>query len=286
MSSGIQYQFADAHCDYTASVYTIFGVPYDGTTSFRPGTRNGPRIIRDLSYNFESWIEEACMNMNDIPLHDYGDLDVSVLPDMVVSEVMYTVQTFISDKKVPVLLGGEHSVTIGAVRAVRPDWYVVCDAHLDLREEFRGTAYNHGCTTRQVIEDGISNVIIIGARSGTYDQYRYAKDHVILYTADRVRELGIARVIQEVSDTVGNARVYFSVDADVIDCCLTPGVGTPEPFGLTPVDIRDVIRAFASRTIAFDYVEVCDFDNGQTAAVAVQLIREFIVRNWLFRLSS
>lgn len=265
-------------------MYTLCGVPYDGTTSFKPGTRYGPKVIRELSWNFESWMDEPGYDFADIPLCDCGDLEVGVIPDEVVSGVRQAVEDLVCDGKVPVLLGGEHSVTIGAVRAVVPDWYLVCDAHLDLEEEFRGSQHNHACTTRRIMEEGIGNVIIIGARSGTADQYRYARDHVMLYTADHVREIGILRVIEEIKNTVNGSRIYLSIDADVIDCCLTPGVGTPEPFGLTPLDIREVIRAFAAQTVAFDYMEVCDFDNGQTAAVAVQLIREFIVQNWLSRI--
>lgn len=281
MISGLFPVFADSSTDYDSARYVICGVPYDGTTSFKPGTRYGPKVIRELSWNFESWMDEAGCEFADIPLCDCGDLEIGVIPCEVVSGVRQAVEDLVCDGKVPVLLGGEHSVTIGAVQAVQPDWYLVCDAHLDLREAFRGTPYNHACTTRRIIEEGVPNVVIIGARSGTADQYQYARDHVMLFTADRVREIGILRVIEEITSLVNGSRIYLSIDADVIDCCLTPGVGTPEPFGLNPLDIREVIRAFAAQTVAFDYMEVCDSDNGQTAAVAVQLIREFIVRNWV-----
>lgn len=286
MIPGTFLQFADAGSDYASAVYTILGVPYDGTTSFRPGTRNGPKVVRELSWNFESWMEDIESDFSEIPFHDCGDLETGVVACEVVAEVRQAVGDLIRSGKVPVLIGGEHSITIGAVQAVIPDWFVVCDAHLDLREEFRGTPCNHACTTRQVIEGGVRNVVIIGARSGTADQYRYARDTVSLYSADRVREIGISHVIREIRDCIGDARVYLSIDADVIDCCLTPGVGTPEPFGLSPLEIREVIRALAAQTVAFDYVEVCDSDNGQTAAVAVQLIREFIGRHWLSRIRT
>jgi agmatinase len=96
------------------------------------------------------------------------------------------------------------------------------------------------------------------------------------FSADEIFTLGMKQVIREITGAVGKKRVYLSIDADVIDCCLTPGLGTPEPFGLAPRDIRDLITSLAPRVVAFDYVEVSPFDNGQTATVAAQLVREFI----------
>jgi len=176
------------------------------------------------------------------------------------------------------MLGGEHTATIGAVRAVRPDVYVVCDAHLDLRDELDGTAYSHGCVARRVL-DTVDDVVIIGARSGDAGQFEVAAERTRLYTADAVREKGIAAVLGEVLGEFGGRRVYLSIDADAIDCCLTPGLGTPEPFGMTPLDIREVVRTLAPHAVGFDYVEVAPFDAGQTAAVAAQLVREFIARH-------
>ncbi len=263
------------------AAYSIFGVPFDSTTSFRSGTRSGPSAIRDLSYNYESYIPWHDLDLATVPITDLGDLDVNVVADDMVIEVQAAVQEMAAAGRVPVMLGGEHSITVGAVRAVRPDCFVVCDAHLDLREEFRGSVYNHACTTRRVYEDGVTDIIIIGGRSGTADQFAFARENLVLYTADDVMNLGIRTVIGEVLDNVGKKRVYFSIDADAIDSCLTPGLGTPEPFGLSPLQVREVVAAVAPRSVAFDYVEVCpSYDNGQAAAVGAAMVREFIAAHW------
>jgi agmatinase len=183
------------------------------------------------------------------------------------------------------MLGGEHSITAGAVRAVMPDCYLVCDAHLDLRDEFRGTKNNHGCTTHRVIDEGIKDIIIVGARSGTREQFDLARS-LSLFTADEIKKRGMENVMKDILDAIGKKRVYLSIDADVIDCCLTPGVGTPEPFGLAPQDIRVLINAVASQVVSFDYVEVSPFDNGQTATVAAQMVRECIAAHAKFSMEK
>jgi agmatinase len=271
--------FADAGAGFSGAQYVILGVPFDATTSFRPGTRMGPGAIRDASYNFESYIPEFGIDLSDIPIHDCGDLDTPVTPEGMVVQVEEAVRSIVSHGKTPVLLGGEHSVSIGAARAARPGALVVCDAHLDLRDEFRGERFSHGCATRRIHEQGVDRVVILGARSGTRDQYEYAR-HLSLYDAETVRLRGIGDVIREISGLVAGKRLYLSIDADVIDCCLTPGLGTPEPFGLDPLEIRAVIRALAPLASAFDYVEVNPCDNGQTAAVAAQMVREFIAAHY------
>lgn len=273
--------FADANASYTDAQYVIFGVPFDSTTTFRPGTRAGPRVIRELSYNFESYMPAFDLDLADVPFTDLGDLDVSCSPEAMVQEVQETVREIVRDKKIPVMLGGEHSITAAAVHAVHPDCFVVCDAHLDLREEFRGTANNHACTTRRVYEDSTRDIIIIGGRSGTADQFAFARKNLVLYTADILRQNGTGPALEEIRDKITGKRVYLSIDADAIDCCLTPGLGTPEPFGLVPSDIRDVIRIVAPNSVAFDYTEVCPaYDHGQAATVAGQLVREFIATHW------
>ena len=271
--------FADADASYEDARYAVFGVPYDGTTSFRPGTRFGPRAIREVSFNFESYDPATGIDFFEVPITDLGDLAVSRLPEEVVGQVSDVAGDVVRDSKVPVMLGGEHTATIGAVRAVQPEVYVVCDAHLDLRDELDGTPYSHGCVTRRVLET-VGDVVIIGARSGDAGQFEVAAERTRLYTADTVRERGIATILREVREHVSGRRVYLSIDADAIDCCLTPGLGTPEPFGMTPLDIREVVRTLAPHVAGFDYVEVAPFDSGQTAAVASQMVREFIARHW------
>ena len=275
------YSFAGCEWSYQDANYVIFGAPFDATTSFRPGTRNGPRVIRDMSWNFEFYLPEHDIEVSDIPIYDGGDIDLPVIVDRAVAEITeYTAQT-IRDGKIPIMIGGEHSLTTGTLAAVKPVWYVVCDAHLDMREEFRGTRFNHGCPSRRAADMLDNHVIIIGGRSGEREQFEYARKHLHLYDAPTIQNRGISSIIEEIRTIVKDDSIYLSIDADVIDCCLTPALGTPEPFGLTPADIKSVIAAFAPQSIAFDYVEVTGDDQGQTAAVAVMLIREFLAKNWL-----
>lgn len=272
--------FADAESAYEDACYVIFGVPFDGTTSFKAGARDAPQAIRAVSYNLETYLPYYDLEMPEILFHDMGDLYCDCLPDLVTDQVADAVSDLRKDEKFPVIIGGEHSVTIGAVRTLAPAWYVVCDAHLDMQEEFRGSPYNHDCVTARVSET-VKNIILIGPRSGTREEFAAAREKYHLYTADNVQERGISSVLEEIGDLIGDETVYLSIDADAVDCCMTPGLGTPEPFGLTPADIRTVIRNVAQKNvIGFDYVEVLPNDAGQTAVVAAHLIREFIAGHY------
>ncbi|HJJ66709.1 MAG TPA: agmatinase [Methanocorpusculum sp.] len=267
--------FADADAEYSSADYVLFGVPFDGTTSFKAGCRDAPLAIRQVSYNIETYLPFYDLEMTDVSVHDMGDMYVECLPDLMVEQVADAVSDLIKDEKVPIMMGGEHSVTIGAVQTLKPKWYVVCDAHLDMQDEYRGSPFNHDCVTARVSEV-VENIVIIGARSGCKEEFEYARENYHLYTADDVEERGIRAVLDEVSELIGDDSLYLSIDADAIDCCLTPGLGTPEPFGLTPKDVRAVIRRLAKNAVGFDYVEVLPNDQGQTAMVAAHMIREFI----------
>lgn len=274
--------FADSIDDEEKAEYVIIGVPYDGTTSFRPGTRNGPRAIREFSYNFESYVPFHKVDLSKVPFYDRGDIEPECTPEKVIKQVEEVIGGILRSGKLPVLLGGEHSITIGATRAAKPEVYVVCDAHLDLRDEYRGSEFNHACTTARILEQGVETAVVIGARSGTEEQFRRAEELVLL-DAEEVISKGIERVLKEVIHCMEDRGVYLSIDADAVDCCFTPGVGTPEPFGITPRDLRAIVRAVAPFAIAFDYVEVCPIDTGQTAALAAEMVREFIASHWRCR---
>ena len=267
--------FADADAEYSSADYVLFGVPFDGTTSFKAGCRDAPLAIRQVSYNIETYLPFYDLEMTDVSVHDMGDMYVECLPDLMVEQVADAVSDLMKDEKVPIMMGGEHSVTIGAVQTLKPKWYVVCDAHLDMQDEYRGSPFNHDCVTARVSE-AVENIVIIGARSGCKEEFEFARENYHLYTADDVEERGIRSVLDEVSELISDDSLYLSIDADAIDCCLTPGLGTPEPFGLSPKDVRAVIRRLSKNAVGFDYVEVLPNDEGQTAMVAAHMIREFI----------
>ncbi len=267
--------FADADAEYSSADYVLFGVPFDGTTSFKAGCRDAPLAIRQVSYNIETYLPFYDLEMTDVSVHDMGDMYVECLPDLMVEQVADAVSDLMKDEKIPVMMGGEHSVTIGAVQTLKPKWYVVCDAHLDMQDEYRGSPFNHDCVTARVSE-AVENIVIIGARSGCREEFEFARENYHLYTADDVEERGIRSVLDEVSALIGDDSLYLSIDADAIDCCMTPGLGTPEPFGLSPKDVRAVIRRLSKNAVGFDYVEVLPNDEGQTAMVAAHMIREFI----------
>ena len=267
--------FADADAEYSSADYVLFGVPFDGTTSFKSGCRDAPLAIRQVSYNIETYLPFYDLEMTDVSVHDMGDMYVECLPDLMVEQVADAVSDLMKDEKIPVMMGGEHSVTIGAVQTLKPKWYVVCDAHLDMQDEYRGSPFNHDCVTARVSE-AVENIVIIGARSGCKEEFEFARENYHLYTADDVEERGIRSVLDEVSELIGDDSLYLSIDADAIDCCMTPGLGTPEPFGLSPKDVRAVIRRLSKNAVGFDYVEVLPNDEGQTAMVAAHMIREFI----------
>ena len=267
--------FADADAEYSSADYVLFGVPFDGTTSFKAGCRDAPLAIRQVSYNIETYLPFYDLEMTDVSVHDMGDMYVECLPDLMVEQVADAVNDLMKDEKIPIMMGGEHSVTIGAVQTLKPKWYVVCDAHLDMQDEYRGSPFNHDCVTARVSET-VENIVIIGARSGCKEEFEFARENYHLYTADDVEERGIRGILDEVAELIGDDSLYLSIDADAIDCCMTPGLGTPEPFGLTPKDVRAVIRRLSKNAVGFDYVEVLPNDEGQTAMVAAHMIREFI----------
>ena len=270
--------FADASCPYEDSDIIIFGVPYDGTTSYKAGARDAPGAIRNISYNFETYLPRIDVDLSNLPVCDLGNLEVECLPDLVIDQVERAVREIADDGKLPLMIGGEHSVTVGAVRALSPECYIVCDAHLDLREEFGGSIYNHACVARRVLDLGVKEIFIIGARSGTVEEYDFAGSdpRISIYSPEDIDVRGLDAVMDEIHERTSGKRTYLSIDADAIDCCLTPGLGTPEPFGLRPEDIRAVVDRFGPGCCGLDYVEVCPIDNGQTAAVAAKIIREFI----------
>ncbi len=272
--------FADANAGYDDSEFVIFGVPFDGTSCFRPGARSAPAAMRAASYNFETYSSEHDVDLCEVPFCDLGDIEVSTNIDETLALVRSAVEKIIGDDKVPIMMGGEHTLTHPCIQAFDDVGVMVLDAHLDQRDEYSGSKQSHACVSRRILEEcGVENYVSIGIRSGAREEYDFARQNrVRFYTAEQVQSEGIDMVLQETLDYLGTDRIYLSIDIDAIDPAYAPAAGTPEPFGITPSDVRFVIKSIASRAVGFDMVEIAPaYDHGQTALLGAKLIREFIV---------
>ncbi|MDY0385905.1 MAG: agmatinase [Methanolobus sp.] len=273
----------DALSDYDSARYVIFGVPFDATSSYRSGSRWAPDAMRKASANFETYNDHYDIDFDDLFIHDAGNLEPYSSVDETLEDLYFAVKPIARDRKIPIMLGGEHSLTYPCVKACAEEagediGFLVMDAHFDLREEYGGIKNSHACVSRHVLDDITDTYVTIGVRSGPKEEWTFAKENGIkYYTSDGVREMGIKQVISEVKEYLGCKKIYLSLDMDALDPAYAPGLGTPEPFGLTDIDVREIIRAFAPASIGFDVVEITpEYDNGISALLGTKLLREFI----------
>ncbi|MBP5226076.1 MAG: agmatinase [Kiritimatiellae bacterium] len=269
--------FIGADCAYADADIVLFGAPYDSTTSFRPGTRFGPSAMRSESFGIETYSPYQDRDLEEIRVHDAGDLELPFgAPDRALAMIEATADGILADGKMPVLLGGEHLVTLGAVRAVAkrfPDLRMIhFDAHADLREDYLGVALSHACVIRRchdLLGDG--RIWQFGIRSGTREEFAFMRDgHVVTepFTFNTLRDLAFPE----------GTPVYLTVDLDVVDPSEFPGTGTPEAGGFRFTELlaalRDVFARF--RVVAFDNVELSPplDPTGRSTALACKLLRE------------
>ena len=267
--------FPGANASREEAAYVVVGAPLDVSTTFRPGARFGPDRIRLLAETFDDYDHRTAKRFSELAVHDHGNVRAWDDAQDYLDYLEGTLRDVVWDDAVPLLLGGEHTVTRAGVRAVDPDVFVCVDAHLDLRSEYDGNPWSHATVTRHVL-DVVDEAIVLGARTGSEEEWERASeaDVTVVPPAD-VRDW-----LTAVADGDGNGfeteSVYLSVDVDGVDPGFAPGTGTMEPFGLAPREVRDVVRLVAPSTVGFDVVEVNDRDHGQTAALAGKLVREFV----------
>lgn len=258
--------FPGANAEFDDARYVVVGAPLDVSTSFQPGARFGPDRVRRFARGFEDYDQHTDQSFRSLDVHDAGDVhawdDAVEYLDFLEGELGDAVR----NDAVPLLVGGEHTVTAAGVRAVDPDVLVVCDAHLDLREELDGNQWSHSTVTRHALET-VDEAVVLGARAGSEAEWERASD------AD-VTVVPPADVSEWTPDFTGS--VYLSVDIDAADPGFAPGTGTPEPFGLTPRELHRVVRAVAPLADGFDVVEVNDGDDGQAPVLAAKLLRAFV----------
>ncbi|MEM0150833.1 MAG: agmatinase [Thermoplasmata archaeon] len=276
-------KFADSDYEYKDSRYVIFGVPFDGTTSFRPGSRFAPNSIRIASKNLESFVYENRVNMREKVINDLGDLEEFGNVDDVIKEVKFTIDKIMDDGKFPIMLGGEHSITAGAALSIKDRDYsiIFIDAHSDFRDEYLGVKYSHACVARRAFEIlGENRVFSIGVRSVSMEEYN-SEDFkkYIHFPSYIVHSVGMENVLDNLEKYLGNNKIYLSIDMDGIDPSYAPGVATPEPFGISPWDLKYLIEKFSKKIVGADIVEISPpYDNGNTSMLGARLIQEIISR--------
>ncbi|MEM2924197.1 MAG: agmatinase [Methanocellales archaeon] len=270
--------FADANSSYEEADFVIYGAPFDGTSSFRSGARNAPAEIRRASYNFETYIHEYKIDLESVKICDLGDLQVSPRVEETLELVQKCTQGIVNDGKIPIMLGGEHSLSYACIKSFKQIAAVIFDAHFDLRKKYLNVKFNHACVSYHIVKYlGRENYVAIGIRSGTKEEYSFADKNLRYYSAEQVAALGIENIVKEVLGYLKPENIYLSIDFDVLDPAFAPAVSTPEPFGLSSIELKKAIRALAPRVAGFDIVEIApDYDRGETALLGAKLVREFI----------
>ena len=273
--------FIGCDCDYSEADIVLFGAPFDSTTSFRPGARFGSSAIRHESFGIETYSPYQDKDLTDKKVFDCGDLELSFgSPEAALSDIEKQSEKILSDGKLPILIGGEHLVTLGSVRAVfakYPDMHIIhFDAHADLRDDYLGVNLSHACVLRRcydLVGDGKIHQFCI--RSGDREEFAFAKEHTDMH---KFNFDGLQEVVAELAKN--NTPVYFTIDLDCMDPSVFCGTGTPEAGGVSFTDLLNAILTVSKTNIvAADINELAPMldNSGASTAVACKVLRELIL---------
>lgn len=272
--------FIACDCEYDEAKIVLFGSPFDSTTSFRPGTRFASQAMRSESFGIETYSPYQDKDMLDIKVFDSGDLELPFgNPERALEDIEQRASAILDDGKIPCMIGGEHLVTLGAVRAAAkrfPELDIVhFDAHADLRDDYLGVKLSHACVLHRchdIVGDG--RIHQFGIRSGDRDEFVFAKEHTFM---NRFNFDGLEETVQK----IGQKPVYFTLDLDVLDPSEFPGTGTPEAGGVSFAQLLGAIKEVSKLNIVgFDVNELSPvYDpSGRSTALACKLLREILLR--------
>lgn len=273
------HTFIGCDNDYEESKIVLFGAGYDGTTSYRPGTRFAGQSIRNESYGLESYSLYQDKDLLDYLIYDAGELELPFGgPERPLKQITDFTNRILSDEKIPFLIGGEHLVTLGAIRAVASKYkelhIIHFDAHADLREDYLGEGLSHACVMRRCHElVGDHRIFQFGIRSGDREEIKWGKEHV---STQYFNFEGLKQTIE----TLHNKPVYFTLDLDVLDPSVFPGTGTPEAGGVTFEELRKAIELVSQcNIVGLDVTELSPMydQSGGSTAVACKIIRELLL---------
>jgi len=263
--------FADATENFDDADFIIIGIPYeDEKMSFRSGTSKAPDYIREVSDNYESYDIFSGVDLKEVSIHDAGNFGIKDGKEIV--------EKSMKEGKIPLIIGGSHSITPFIIPYEYIDGVVILDAHADFRNSYLNNMKSHACTSRRIFEKiGKNGIVSIGIRSISMEEYEDARKLGFRYYKSTEFNIDIA-------NEINYDKIYMSIDMDVFDPCHASGVSNPEPMGLG-YEIFDFINKMASRIVAMDIVEVCPpYDDGRASLLAAKIIRDFIA--WKSKLAD
>ena len=273
--------FIGCESSFEEASIVLYGAPFDSTTSFRPGARFGPAAMRHESFGLETYSPYQDRDLMDISVFDSGDLELCFgSSEMALSDIQKRAEEILEADKFPLLLGGEHLVTLAAVRAVAakyPDLHIIhFDAHADLRDDYLGARLSHACVLRRchdLLGDGRIHQFCI--RSGEREEFRFAAQHTDFHPLSFD---GLEETVRELKEK--NVPVYFTIDLDCLDPAAFPGTGTPEAGGVTFLELLEAIRMVAqANVVGAEVNELAPMldASGVSTATACKVLRELLL---------
>ena len=273
------HTFIGCDSEYDESKIVIFGAPFDSTTSYRPGTRFASSAMRNESFGIETYSPYQDKDLTDIKVFDGGDLELCFgSPESALNDIENFSSKILGNGKLPCMIGGEHLVTLGAVRAAvkkYPDLHIIhFDAHADLRDDYLGQKFSHACVMRRCHElVGDGKIFQFGIRSGDREEFLWGKNH---FTTNKFDFTRLEKIVQKIL----NKPVYFTLDLDVLDPSCFPGTGTPEAGGVSFTELMSAIKSVSAlNVVGIDVNELSPMldQSGASTALACKLLREILL---------
>lgn len=273
--------FIGCESNFEEASIVLYGAPFDSTTSFRPGARFGPSAMRHESFGLETYSPYQDKDLIDISVFDSGDLELCFgSSEMALSDIQKRAEEILKAGKFPLLLGGEHLVTLGAVRAAAakyPDLHIIhFDAHADLRDDYLGAKLSHACVLRrchEIVGDGHIHQFCI--RSGEREEFQFASRHTDFHPFTFE---GLGETVRELKEK--QVPVYFTIDLDCMDPSVFPGTGTPEAGGVSFLELLKAIRTVSqANLVGADVNELAPMldTSGVSTATACKVLRELLL---------
>lgn len=273
--------FIGCESDFKDAKIVIFGAPFDSTTSYRPGARFGSSAIRHESFGIETYSHYQKKDLTDYAVFDSGDLELCFgSSEAALSDIEARTQEIVDSGKLPIALGGEHLITLGAVRAVlkkHPDLHIIqFDAHADLRDDYLGAKLSHACVMRRCHDImGSGRIHQFCIRSGERTEFEFAEKHTDMHP------FGFEGLRETVDELIKkNIPVYLTIDLDCLDPSGFPGTGTPEAGGVSFPELLDAILTVSrANVVGADLNELAPMldMSGVSTAAACKILRELIL---------